>query len=487
MADISEYAARILTEEDRPLFQEAVASALHGAPRGAYILIWIAGAEGLKRKFHEAVVRDGNANKSIKRIDQAESTHHSADMVILDEAKNYGFIDDVAYQKLKYVYDMRCVYGHPYGTAPGDEELASAAAVVVSEVLGKPTLLKHGYVQPLIDKLLSDINYLEHSETNVRSFTREISSRIAQVVYDYTLEKYAEKLEPLYDDVSLEIVVKRGLWFLSEFLLSVGCSFYSATQWHDFAAKYPKSAQHVILSDGRLFEAVGKRARDYIVSYNITHADDRPSRLKEVERLMDEGLLSDDQRGKLQSLDILTVKAANFKISTCYDTITSALKSHNWQLQNPAADLIAAKDKSEIAELPPERQEELGRNILQAADGSSWSALRYLSAIHDDQSDWPHPFLKGLLFEVFVNEKLEFRFKEVYPTIILDLLANKKDIEAELVEAIDASKPKSWVSGKMYPHILDLVEGKPELSLLAEALERNKEKLTKIDAFTSDW
>ncbi|HEU5377952.1 MAG TPA: hypothetical protein VFV38_21225 [Ktedonobacteraceae bacterium] len=481
MADISEYAAKILTEEDRPLFQEAVASALHGAPRGAYILIWIACAEGLKRKFREAVVRDGNANKSIKRIEQAESNHHSADIVILDEAKNHGFINDVAHQKLKYVYDMRCVYGHPYEEAPDDEEIINAAAVVVHEVLGRPTLLRHGFVQTLINNLFTDVNYLEHSEASVRSFAREMSVHVDPLVYAYVLEK----TEPSYDDVSLEVVITRSLWFLSEFLLSVGCNFYSATQWHGFAAKYSKSAQHIILSDGRLFEAVGKRPGDYIVAYNITHADDRPSRLKEVERLMDGGLLSDDQKGKLQSLDILTVKAANFKISTCYDAMISALKSYNWQLQNPAIDLIAAKSKREIAALSPEIQEELGRNILQAADGSSWSALRYLSTIHNDQNDWLLPFLKGLLFEVFVNERLEFRFKEVYPTIILDLLASKKDIEADLVEAIDASKPKSWrwMSEKMYRHILDLTKEKPDLNSLVEALERNREKLIS----TSDW
>jgi hypothetical protein len=485
MADISEYAARILTEEDRPLFQEAVAAALHGAPRGAYILIWIAGAEGLKRKFHEAVVRDGNANKSIKRIDQAESTHHSADMVILDEAKNYGFIDNVTYQKLKYVYDMGCVYGHPYGTAPSDEELASAAAVVVNEVLGKSTLLRHGFVQTLINNLFSDVNYLEHSEASVRSFAREMSARVDPLVYTYLLEKYVEKIEPSYDDASQEVVVTRSLWFLSEFLLSVGCHFYSATQWHDFAAKYPKTTQYVMLSDRNIFEAVGERARDYVVSCNITQADTRPSRLKEVERLLDEGLLSEDWRRRLQSLDIWTIKTANLKISTCYDSIISALKSHNWHKQNPAVDLIAAKDRNEIAALPPEQQEELGRNILQAADGSSHAALAYLSAIHNSQDDWPHSLLKGLLFEVFVNESLEFRFKEVYPAVILDLLTKHKDIEAKLVEAIDASKPKSWgwTSEKRYQYILDLVKKKLGLNSLIEALERNRERLIRTD----DW
>lgn len=461
MADISEYAARILTEEDRPLFQEAEAAALHGAPRGAYILIWIACAEGLKRKFREAVIRDGNANKSIKRIEQAESNHQSADMVILDEAKNYGFIDDVAFQKLKYVYDMRCVYGHPYGTAPSDEELASAAAVVVSEVLGKPTLLKHGFVQSLIDKLFSDVNYLEHSEASVRSFAREMSARIAPVVYAYLLEKYVEKLELSYDDVSLEVLLERGIWFLNEFLLSIGCDFYSAEQWHNFIVNYPLTTQHIILSSGSLFEAVGERAKDYIISYTIRYASDRPSRLKRIEKFMEDGLLSDEQKRKLQNLDIETIKAANLKLGTCYATIIAALESHNWYKQNPAIKLIATKSKSEITALSPEQQEELGRNILQVADGGSTSASYYMSAIRSDPSGLEYPFFKGLIFEAFVNEKLEFRFKEECMPVVLDLLANQKAIETELVEAIDTAKPKSWIPKNAYQSIIDLVKERP--------------------------
>lgn len=485
MADLSKYVEKILTEDDRPLFQEAVAAALHGAPRGAYILIWIACAEGLKRKFHEAVIRDGNANKAIKRIEQAESNHSSADMVILDEAKQYGFIDDLAYPKLKYVYDMRCVYGHPYGAAPSDEELASAAAVVVSEVLGKPTLLKHGFVQSLIEKLFADVNYLEHSEASVRLFAREMSARIAPEVYGYLLEKYVEKLEPLYDDASLEVILERGLWFLHEFLLSVGCNFYSAEQWHNFIAKYPIMTQRIILESGSLFEAIGERAKDYIVSYSIMHASDRPSRLKRLEEFLDNGLLSDEQERRLRNVDIVAIKAANLKLSTCYDTLITALKSHNWYKQNPAVKLITAQSKGEIAALLPEQQEELGRNILQVAEGGSGPAWAYLSALHGDPSDLTLLFLKGLIFEVFVNEKLEFRFKEECIAMVLGLLTSQKGIEAELVEAIDTSKPKSWIHGNTYQRVLDLVKEKPELNLLAESLERNREKLTNID--TDNW
>ncbi len=422
-----------------------------------------------------------------KRIDQAESTHHSADIVILDEAKNYGFIDDFAYQKLKYVYDMRCVYGHPYGTAPSDEELASAAAVVVNEVLGKPTLLKHGFVQSLLDKLFSDVDYLEHSEASVRSFAREMSARIAPAVYGYFLEKYVEKLEPSCEDASVEVIIERSLWFLNEFLLCVGCDFYSAEQWHDFIAKYPITVQHVILLSGNLFEAVGERAKDYIVSYNIRYASDRPSRLKRIEKFMDDGLLSDEQTRKLRNVDIETIKAANLNISTCYGTIIAALVSHNWHKQNPAIKLIAAKSKSEIASLSLEQQEELGRNVLQVAEGESSQASLYMSGLRSNPSDLEHSFLKGLIFEAFVNEKLEFRFKKKCMPVILGLLANQKAVEAELVEAIDASKPKSWIPKGAYQSILDLVKEKPDLNVLAETLERNNEKLTATPAYDDDF
>ena len=132
MIDISKYSEKILSEDDRPLFQEAV-NLLHGASRGAYILIWIACAEGLKRKFHEASLRDGEANEILGKIANMESQQKSVDTFILKSAKEYGFISDVAFQKLEYVYKLRCVYGHPYEAAPDDEEITNAAAVVVGD------------------------------------------------------------------------------------------------------------------------------------------------------------------------------------------------------------------------------------------------------------------------------------------------------------------------------------------------------------------
>ncbi len=39
--DLSEYQDRVLADDDKPLFDEAVKSAGVGALRGAYILLWL--------------------------------------------------------------------------------------------------------------------------------------------------------------------------------------------------------------------------------------------------------------------------------------------------------------------------------------------------------------------------------------------------------------------------------------------------------------
>ncbi|MDD3949194.1 MAG: hypothetical protein PHT43_07000, partial [Anaerolineaceae bacterium] len=53
-ADLSGYAKKILSKEDHPLFDDAVEAGKAGALRAAYVMIWLACAESLKRRFREA-------------------------------------------------------------------------------------------------------------------------------------------------------------------------------------------------------------------------------------------------------------------------------------------------------------------------------------------------------------------------------------------------------------------------------------------------
>ena len=130
--DLREYAKEILAHEDHPLFDEAVEAAKAGALRSAYVMIWLACAESLKRRFREAKKRDDIAGKIVGEIERLEKEHKAVDMVLLEKALRYGFVSDSGHTALGHIYEMRCIYGHPYEEAPSREKVIDAAATVVN-------------------------------------------------------------------------------------------------------------------------------------------------------------------------------------------------------------------------------------------------------------------------------------------------------------------------------------------------------------------
>ena len=75
--DIGDYSTQILSEDDRPLFDEAVEAAKVGALRAAYVMIWLSCAESLKRRFRETQQRDGVAAKIVGDIEAKEKASSS--------------------------------------------------------------------------------------------------------------------------------------------------------------------------------------------------------------------------------------------------------------------------------------------------------------------------------------------------------------------------------------------------------------------------
>lgn len=477
MANLRRFEPQILSSEDRTLFQEAIVSASRGAPRGAYILIWLSCAESLKRKFKEAAIRDGQANRVVGRIQNDEASHKSVDMLILNEAKNYGFIDDATHQKLAHVYDLRCLYGHPYESAPTDSELITAAEVVVREVLSKPAMFKHGFIQSLIDRMFGDINYLENNKTKVKEFASEIAEKIDPSAYSYVVEKYAEKLESAYSDATLQVVVQRGIWFLGAFLEKSGTRFYTATQWHDFLSRFPNVGQYVLTSSQALFTSIGARAKDYIISFLLNEGINRPSLYKRLERMDEGGHLSTPQQTRFRAASVSLAIAADLSVTSCFNSVIEDLKSHNWYRQNPAAQYLRSRVRRSLADLTSEQQESLGRNILQASDGEAGNATELLQNYAQDPTNLPEGIIKGIIFECFVNESSQFRLKTRPIDLALELLKVNQQLIPELVTAIQGSQPRGLITGTEYAAAAAAVTLHPELNTLKQALDADRDRL----------
>ena len=124
--EYGKFLPQIADEQDRVLFQEAVNCAKSNAFRAAYIMVWLSAAESLKRKFKILATQDTEAGQIQGQIDQKEKQQQAIDVFLLDKSKDYGFLSDSEHTRLRHIYELRCVFGHPYEEQPTFQALQSA-------------------------------------------------------------------------------------------------------------------------------------------------------------------------------------------------------------------------------------------------------------------------------------------------------------------------------------------------------------------------
>lgn len=448
--DLSSYGDRILADEDHPLFDDAVAAGKVGALRSAYVMIWLACAESLKRRFREAKVRDNIAGKVVGKIEDIERQHKAVDRVLLDEAYKYGFLSDSDRTVLNQIYELRCIYGHPYEEAPSQEKVIDAAAAVVELVLSKPVKLRHGFGKQLLEGLLEDGNYLDDHEPAVTAFAESILPRLDEEIYVWLLDEYLEKLERFADDSSMAVFSRRGTWFCRAMLAEAGVTLFTHEEWHDRSSRFPKTVMS-ICSAADIFEGIGERAQDSLIGLILDESSTHPSVLSYLEKLANEDLLSERQRERFSDgvaeLALKTLQASGLSTKTVYAKLVDALESHNWYIQNPAIDMIVANGPEQVAKLTNEQQVNLGRNILQAAEGSAASASQFLMNISLNATKWPVDFICGIAIESFTNENNEIRLKGRHLNSVISALdsldcSQRKELIAEIASSVDGGMPR---------------------------------------------
>ena len=475
--NLSEYQNRVLADEDKPLFDEAVDSAQVGALRGAYILLWLSCLESLKRKFKEAALRDHTVQKIVGEFEERENKHQSIDKFILSEAQEYGFVSDVAYQKLENIYKMRCVFGHPYKEVPTVEEVRHAACIVVESVLSKPTTLREGYVSSLIENLMES-SYLDNYEPTVSRYVESITPKIDESVYGYFVEKYMKKIEPVAADLSLELLTDRATWFLRRFLELVGCKIFNADQWHDLVIKYPQILCLILAKRPGLFKEIGQRAQDSIVTRLINNSNLIPSGLSDLECLYDNNALNDRQEARfkkaIKTSRIETLIASGLQTSTCFDKIIEDLRSRDWYTQNPVMQLIMQNGENNLGNLEADQAEILGRNILQAANGDANYAIRFLDWWIAEPDAWPDDMLRGALLECFLDDDYKFRLKIERLDNIMRILS-KHEKRDELINFLHIKLKDSEAKRPFFSQdiekTLEILINYPEVALITECLE----------------
>ena len=403
--------------EDRVLFEEAVNVASVGALRGAYVLIWLSAAESLKRRFKELGSRDQTVRLICDKLNGMEVAHKAIDNALITEAKEYGLISDSEATRLKHVFEMRCLYAHPYEEAPAAVVLEAAASDVTEIVLSRALRYRKTYLKERIRLLTTEVTFLDDVRASVESYAKEVYTQLDQTLHAELLERLWKELKPLATDPAQALFFRRGVWFTKGFLTVAGESLLEQLKPTTALTTFPQVVS-TVFSEPAIFRLLDSHAQDIVVGELLTSKTNTTERMQTLTQLGELGALTPRHKERLQEaingMEIVEAIAVGVPMVHYFERIISDLKSHNWHIQNPAIEAIKNAGPEQVATLPPALQRELGNNVLQAADGSARAANNLLRAIaHYEDEAWPKDFIRGLIYECFINlSKNSIRFKD---------------------------------------------------------------------------
>lgn len=454
------------------LFDEVARCLSAKAYRAAYILTWVCAAESLRSKFVTMSDRDAEVGRILGQIEHAEQQDHPADKLLLEKAGYVGIVSEEEQTKLAHIREMRNIYAHPSGAGPGMDEALTALIVVGDIVLSRPPLLRQGYVANLVRSLFDDRHFLDDIPERVREYAAGVARRVHPDVLPFLFGKLAERLEPTTRDPELGLFFRRGVEFATVLLEHVGPNL-SDDRWNlvQVIQRYPKACS-LILSAATVWTHLPDQPKDMILGHLVepveggivqpptSAAFGRAWELKQTGRLS----ARQEQRvtESIERSPYSVLRDAGVSLSGYVQKVVSDLASHNWHVQNPAAKAVRDAGIDESGQLEAGLQEELGRNILQAADGTAVGAESLMRLLRGGDSDWPRRLIEGLLLETLVNEQAQFRLKERHFANALRIALEHAEVAGifeHAVEAVRSSLPKfDWTAPEEYDQAVAKIE-----------------------------
>ncbi len=463
---MSELRAQVLDEEDLTIFDEVARCLDAKATRAAYVMTWVAIAESIKQKLEAMAVRDSQVGRMLKPIQKAESQDQPIDKPLLDGARTLGFLSGDQHTRLDLIRRMRNLYAHPRYAAPSEEESDAALVTAVDLVLSRPAQWRQGYVTRVLESLFSDRHFLDNVPVTVQDYGASIAERVALDVIPFLVKGLLGRLEEIADEPERRIFYDRGLTFgvsvletARPDLKSEAFDIVGDIQLHPVAGS-------LLFSTSDVWPSLPQQAQDMIVGHLVEPIRDEKVQaptgvgLRRSLELQADGLLTDRQAARVFEA------IATAPYGEIYASLTDAriplelwvgraiadLQSHNWYPQNASASALRRLPVSEFEPLDESTQEQLGKNVLQAADGQSNGAISLLDQMGVAPA-WPVAVIRGVLLETLVNDNAEFRFKPswFWRAVRLGLHHPASDHIFESVrDAISSSAPKHELSDSDY-------------------------------------
>ncbi|MEE0950824.1 MAG: hypothetical protein U0L62_01255 [Paludibacteraceae bacterium] len=154
----------ILNPHDAQLFDEIIRCCEAGLLRAAYIMTWILIVESLRNKIEKlSLLGDARAIKAFENIEGVEKAKKSNDDIIIKKALECQVVVSRYSSDLTYFWEQRCLYAHPYQTAPKEADVILIISKALEMVLKVELIYHKEHITEIIENEVANFHIVPQS------------------------------------------------------------------------------------------------------------------------------------------------------------------------------------------------------------------------------------------------------------------------------------------------------------------------------------
>lgn len=398
-------------EEDKVLLNEAKIGAENGALRSAYIMLWLACVESIKRRFKDLEPFDnviGSVNADIRRKEEAGQ---SIDKFLVGKYLEHGYIESMEHRSLLEIYSSRCIFAHPYERAPREGKVMSALEDIGEMVINRPLKFRQGFASRKINEFLTNPQFVSNRRESVETFAEDVFQKTDDSIHFWIVKTLCNET-----DVSDPTLYEKAMFFIQKFLCLSDIKIFDGQDLPSFILK------HVILVHSlckpSLFKQLDGRSKEVVVNSIFNWSKNDKTFFRNIYELYSKELLearaAEEFKDSLNAQDIKELYQIGIPSNHIFDRLINEFKSSNWYRQDDAMKLVHNMHPDGILSLSDQQLFILGNNILQAAVGGERNSKSFIRTLYLTSNKWPASMIKGIFAENFINDNNKVRPKLDY-------------------------------------------------------------------------
>lgn len=474
----------IQNPDDLVLYDEAQLCLRAKADRAAFIISWIAAAEGILGKLRIMAQHHSALGKFVGDFEAAQQSGTAKDANLISKAFEVGLIDKTERIELDALRDLRNQYGHPTATAPSHASAEHALRTVVDAVLSKPPLLMHGAARELAKRVSTDRHLVPQDASAIDTFAL---SRVGAIHEDarplFIRELFAGAHKQL-SDMNGEPLAERCLHIIV-IALREWAEPLTAPKWNvdQIQQAFPTAAADVF-SQPDVWQLLQEEDQDRILSLCLdsdigAKFTTEPARLLErVDHLDIEGLLAKSQQERVRTALLAEepwrLIFSKVRLEYIVRTIIRELSNLSFTRVNEGVKAFRAMRRDDFGRLDKKLQRELGMNLAYAAGKNAFAAINEIEGMAEEPEVWPVHLRAGVVVGSLIGKRHPLQHQRTSKAALQLALADTKGGLAQV--ALAARTPNT--RGRVPPalpelrSILDNEPFTPAVEKLGELLDR---------------